>query len=111
MSANICIMCKNSCGLCAWSANYKPVEGWTAKPIKKKTKDGRTINGYFVVDCPKYEPGKRISADRQWTSADTVILKQAMKQRVRHKRVAELLNKPLSVIEYRIMMLKEGKLK
>lgn len=111
MAANICVLCKNSCGLCAWSANLKPVEGWNAKPIKKRTTNGHLVDGFYVIDCPKFECGERISTDRQWTSADTIILKQALKQRIRHKRIAELLNKPLNVIEYRIMMLKEGKLK
>lgn len=111
MAANICVLCKNSCGLCAWSAKLKPVQGWNAKPIKKRTARGNLVDGFYIIDCPKYEPDKRISTDRQWTSADTVILKQAMKQKVRHKRIAELLNKPLNVIEYRISMLKEGKMK
>lgn len=44
----LCWSCKNYCGGCSWSREFKPVKGWTAK---------ETNQGYLVLKCPKFERG------------------------------------------------------
>lgn len=111
MAANICINCKNSSGFCAWSANLKPVEGWTAKPIKKRTSDGKTVDSYYITDCPKFEAEQRPKNNKEWTCQETVLLKQMLKQKIRHKKIAEVLNRPLNTVEHKIYILRKGKRK
>ena len=111
MASNICIRCKKSVGLCNWSRHLKPVKGWTATPIKKKTShEGVILDGYFITDCPQFEHNEMPKSNNDWTSGETVLLKQMIKQRLRHKRMAEILNKPISVVDYKIRLLnKESK--
>ena len=111
MAANICINCKNSCGLCAWSRKLKPVEGWTAKPIKKRTTDGKMVDSFYISDCPQFVPEKRPPRANAWTCEETVLLKRMLKQKIRHKRIAEMLNRPINTVEYKIGLLKKGELK
>lgn len=55
----ICWSCRKSSGLCSWSHEFKPVEGWTAKKTKisaqAKKGDERKISSYKVIKCPRYE--------------------------------------------------------
>ena len=51
-----CWTCKNFCGGCAWSRDFKPVRGWEA------TKDHIERNGaladtYRIIYCPEWEEG------------------------------------------------------
>lgn len=66
--ANICFDCKKSTGGCSWSAldpdtlrpMFKPVEGWTAKPIIMDLGISygkrRTTPTYHITACPLFEP-------------------------------------------------------
>ena len=111
MAANICITCKNSCGLCAWSADLKPVKGWSATPIKKKQSAGVIVDSFYITDCPQFEYDERPKQSNRWTCTDTVLLKRMLKQRLRHKRIAEILNKPINTVKYKIYLLKKEELK
>lgn len=107
MASNICIDCKKSCGFCAWSAKLKPVEGWTATPIKKRVSGGSLVDGFYVVACPKFELDKRNKPKNEWSTNETMILKQLLKQKLRHKTIALILNKSVKAIEYKIQLLKD----
>lgn len=107
MASNICIDCKKSCGLCAWSAKLKPVEGWTATPIKKRVSSGSLVDGFYVVACPKFEFDERGKNERRWSSNETTILKQLLKQRLRHKTIALILNKSVKSVQGKIQLLRE----
>ena len=53
--SSLCWDCANSTkGGCSWSAEFKPVEGWVAKPMKKETQygDGKS---YLVYSCPLFD--------------------------------------------------------
>lgn len=57
--SSICIDCENSCGLCSWSAKFKPVKGWTATARKKYIQTGnKTVQGYKVTACPQFQERK-----------------------------------------------------
>lgn len=51
----LCWTCKNACGNCNWSANLKPVKGWTAREIVKQD-SGVCIETYHIEKCPQYMP-------------------------------------------------------
>jgi hypothetical protein len=45
-------MCRNYCGGCAWSRDFKEVKGWTA--VVKKNKKGK-IDRAWVSWCPEFK--------------------------------------------------------
>ncbi len=47
----LCWDCAKALGECSWANDLVPVEGWVAKPVKKK--DG--IDSYCVFECPLFE--------------------------------------------------------
>ena len=57
-----CWTCQNATGGCSWSAidektgavRFEPVEGWKAKPTKKKGYR-RDFDSYHVYECPEYK--------------------------------------------------------
>lgn len=49
----LCWRCKNACGNCSWSRDFKPVLGWTAV---ETFKDGNIT--YSVTKCPAFKPEK-----------------------------------------------------
>lgn len=61
-NGTICWNCKNACGGCSWSKEFKPVEGWDAtySPVmyargydyKREFKES-----YVVHECPEFERG------------------------------------------------------
>lgn len=53
-----CWTCKNACGGCSWSREFKPVEGWTAEPNYLKS-NGVWADTYKIISCPQYEKDKR----------------------------------------------------
>lgn len=52
----LCWDCKNCTGYCSWSHDFTPVEGWTAKPVKKR-EAGRIIETYHITACPQFVEG------------------------------------------------------
>jgi len=52
---SICADCAKSVGLCAWSANLKPVEGWKTEPVKRWGEGGVKIDSVRVLECPLFE--------------------------------------------------------
>ena len=56
---SICADCAKSVGLCAWSANLKPVEGWKTEPVKRRGEGGVKIDSVRVLECPLFEIEER----------------------------------------------------
>lgn len=50
----LCWRCKNACGGCRWSREFKPIPGWTAVPTFKDRS-----NTYNILKCPEFKPEKR----------------------------------------------------
>ena len=48
-----CWTCKNACGGCSWSREFKPVEGWEAVPRSIKS-NGIHAETYKIINCPEY---------------------------------------------------------
>ena len=55
-----CWTCKNACGGCIWSREFKPVPGWKAEPTIIPGHYGDTQNSYKITYCPEYLEDKRI---------------------------------------------------
>ena len=53
--AAICWDCKKAAGFCSWSADGKPVEGWTAEPSVIALQRGEQMRTYCVIECPLFE--------------------------------------------------------
>ena len=53
-SSSLCGLCKNSVGLCSWSAHFIPIEGWEAERVMHKGQAKEKIQGYRVISCPKF---------------------------------------------------------
>lgn len=54
-----CWTCKNTNDSCPWfSANPKPVEGWTAERKDYKQSNGELCDTYIVRECPNYEKAR-----------------------------------------------------
>ena len=52
----LCWSCAKACGDCDWSAELKPVKGWTAVPTTIIGNYGwDRVNTYRVDACPEYE--------------------------------------------------------
>ena len=54
MKKTLCWICNNACGRCSWSKDYKPVEGWKAKPTKIRFQDIED-DSFCVIECPEFE--------------------------------------------------------
>ena len=52
----ICWDCKKAGGLCSWSSNHTPVEGWEAKETWIKFPE-KVVPSYCVLRCPEFEEG------------------------------------------------------
>ena len=55
-----CISCGNACGGCSWSVDFTPVDGWDAVPTTSRT---HGVTSYRVIDCPRYEPERKLNPD------------------------------------------------
>lgn len=58
----LCWDCAKNGGLCSWSENFTPVEGWEAVPTKIQAyghADG-VIDSYKVISCPEFELMERL---------------------------------------------------
>lgn len=107
---SICIDCEKSCGLCSWSANLKPVPGWTATPVEKRISDGRIVKGYYITDCPKFEPTPTPSpGGTAWSEEETNMLREMMRQRVSMKNIAAVLNRSVNSVQGKMQRLREEK--
>ena len=51
----LCWDCEKAVGLCPWSAELKPVEGWTATPTRKKLRKDLEFESFIVYDCPEFK--------------------------------------------------------
>lgn len=61
-SETLCWECAKNGGLCSWSKNFTPVEGWEAIPTKIQAyghADG-VIDSYKVISCPEFELMERL---------------------------------------------------
>lgn len=52
----ICWDCKKSGGLCSWSSNLTPVEGWEIKETWIKFPE-KIVPSYCVLRCPEFKEG------------------------------------------------------
>ena len=52
----LCWTCKNACGGCSWSSEFKPVEDWTAKKTKLRLTRGEHTQSFEITECPEYIP-------------------------------------------------------
>ena len=52
-SEQLCWRCRNACGGCSWSREFKPVEGWDAKPTIING-DGEEIPSFEIKKCPMF---------------------------------------------------------
>lgn len=52
---SLCWQCKRAYGLCSWSENFEPVEGWDAEPtIIMGGKREPAVQSYDVKKCPLF---------------------------------------------------------
>ena len=51
----LCWDCAKAVGHCSWSADLKPVEGWTATPTRKKLRKDLEFESFVVYDCPEFK--------------------------------------------------------
>lgn len=51
----LCWDCKNACGRCSWSREFKPVDGWEAVPSKVYQHENCYADSYIVQKCPMFE--------------------------------------------------------
>ena len=59
----LCWTCKNACGGCEWSRDFKPVKGWTAeKTIISET--AGSFESYKITKCPKYISDRRYGSNK-----------------------------------------------
>jgi hypothetical protein len=52
-----CWTCRNACGGCSWSREFKPVKGWDAVKTYLPT-NGEHAESYHVINCPEYKPDR-----------------------------------------------------
>lgn len=102
--ANICIDCEKSCGLCAWTAKLKPVEGWTATPVKRITK-GRHKKGLCITACPKFEPTQRKAHGEPWSDEEVDKLRDLLRQKARYKDIAVILGRSYLAVKRKALQL------
>ena len=53
-----CWTCKNACGGCPWSREFKPVDGWEAEKTFIGS-NGEHAESYKIIYCPEYMEEKR----------------------------------------------------
>lgn len=106
-SINICIDCEKSCGLCSWSANLKPVDGWTATLVRKRYNDNYIVDGYHVTACPLFEKTARPERDDLWTEGEIAALKNFMRERVDRKTIATILNRSVGSVSARMTIIRK----
>ena len=79
----LCWSCAKACGDCDWSAELKPVNGWTAVPTLIHDNHGGDIQRSYRVDaCPEYvndvrKYNKHVKID----ISDNRIVHEVIKQR------------------------------
>lgn len=60
----ICWECAKNGGLCSWSENFTPVEGWDAVPTKIQARGHANgeeyIDSFRVISCPEFELMERL---------------------------------------------------
>jgi hypothetical protein len=56
---SICVDCAKSGGLCAWSRELKPVDGWKTASVKRRGWENKLIDSVRIVECPLFEPEER----------------------------------------------------
>ena len=65
---SLCWECKNACGRCSWSREFKPVPGWEAIVMAPRGAQMsvklRNIPDYRVITCPEFTRDRR---KRQWS--------------------------------------------
>lgn len=65
----LCWDCAKNGGLCSWSKNFTPVEGWEAIPTKIQARGAYNgygeIDSYKVINCPKFELMERLKNKKE----------------------------------------------
>lgn len=58
----LCWYCEKAGGLCSWSKDFTPVEGWEAEPdvLRIREKENGVVQTYYIKACPEYEPLKTL---------------------------------------------------
>jgi hypothetical protein len=60
----LCWECAKNGGLCSWSENFTPVEGWEAVPTKIQAighaNGEEYIDSFRVISCPEFELMERL---------------------------------------------------
>lgn len=54
----LCWTCAKATGFCSWSANFEPVEGWTATETQvyaQQENKPHYLKSYRITACPEYE--------------------------------------------------------
>lgn len=79
----LCWSCSKACGDCDWSAELKPVKGWTAVPTKIIGNYGwDKVDTYRVESCPEYENDlHRYNTHVKIDLSDNKIVHEVIKQR------------------------------
>lgn len=61
----LCWSCGRFSGRCSWSANFEPVEGWSAEEGSLTRQYGGTLKTYTVLQCPLYERDSEEDGNRR----------------------------------------------
>lgn len=65
-SSTLCWHCRKSTNQgCSWSRRFRPVVGWKAdlKPIKLNAQ--KSVESYFVHDCPEFVEDEHSKKERE----------------------------------------------
>lgn len=54
----ICWDCAKACGMCAWSREFKPIDGWEVTPTRVYQTRNKKIDSFVVHSCPEFEKSK-----------------------------------------------------
>lgn len=64
VKTTLCWECAKNGGLCSWSKNFTPVEGWEAIPTKIQARGAYNehgeIDSFKVISCPEFELMERL---------------------------------------------------
>jgi len=68
-----CFLCAKACGLCSWSYDYEPIEGWVADAYYDRSD---RLWSYDIKYCPEYEPDwqRRKSTDEMDTNGAVLLI-------------------------------------
>ena len=68
-----CFLCAKACGLCSWSYDYEPIEGWDASPYYDRSD---RLWSYDIKYCPEYAPDwqRRKSTDEMDTNGAVLLI-------------------------------------